>query len=236
MIRFEQGRWWLPDGEAHLQEWMTTVGVKVNDRLAYQRHKYLKALSYVPENRRRFALDIGAHVGLWSYQIIQDFKKLWAFEPMPQHRDCWHENMAGISHCILLPYALGETRGNVRIRSRTPGSSGDTGVDPKAECSSLRVSIDENEGEVVALRPLDEFGFSEVDFIKIDCEGYELFILRGAEETLLRNKPVLIVEQKPETGMEERYGVKVEDCLQFMSKLGAKKLAGIQGDYIFGWV
>lgn len=236
MIRFEQGGWWLPDGEEHLQKWMTTVNAKANGRLTYQRDKYIKALSYVPKNRRRLALDIGAHVGLWSYQIIQDFKKLWAFEPVSQHRDCWHENMAGISHCLLLPYALGETKRRVRIRNRAPGSSGDTGIDPEAERSSLRASMYEDAGEEVALVPLDEFGFSEVDFVKIDCEGYELFVLRGARETLLRNKPVLIVEQKArKTGMEERYGVQVKDCIDLLASMGARQREVIREDYIFSW-
>jgi len=44
MIRF--GPWHLPDGETHLQEWMTTVNRDVEGRLTYQYNKYDAALRY----------------------------------------------------------------------------------------------------------------------------------------------------------------------------------------------
>ena len=81
---------------------------------------------------------------------------------------------------------------------------------------------------------LDDFNFQNVDFIKIDCEGYEYFVLRGAEKTLLQNKPCIIVEQKPETGME-KYGIGITDGVKYLESLGAKRRASIQGDYILSW-
>jgi len=245
MQRFEAGGWWLPDGEEHLQQWMNTVnhretgpghglgpGLRDETRLTYQYHKYSAALPFVKQ--RRLAVDVGAHVGLWSWVMARDFQRLEAFEPVVAHRDCWELNLQGQANAQLRPFALGESDGNVRVRSRTPGSSGDTGVDPVAERSSLRASVD-SAGEKALLRRLDYFQLEEVDFIKIDCEGYELFVLRGAIDTLRRNKPCLIVEQKPETGMEERYGVTALDCIGFLAALGAKKRLCIQGDYIFSW-
>ena len=50
---------------------------------------------------------------------------------------------------------------------------------------------------VVQMTLLDHFGFTDVDLIKIDCEGYEYPILKGACETLQNNDAVIIVEQKP---------------------------------------
>ncbi len=94
---------------------------------------------------------------------------------------------------------------------------------------------DAAEGVAAECRRLDDFDLEEVDFIKIDCEGYELWVLQGAVETLKRCKPCLIVEQKPETGMEERYGVTAKDAIAFLAGLGAKKRLVIQGDYIFSW-
>jgi len=222
----------LPDGEAHLQEWMEKVGHMREGKPTYQYHKYSAALNFC--KNFRLAVDVGAHVGLWSRVMALDFAKVKGFEPMAEHAACWRVNMAHAAHASLTECALGEVEGIVRVQTRTPGSSGDTGVDPVAERSSLRAAVDEG-GQEAAIFRLDKFELEDVDFMKIDCEGYEIFVLRGAEETLRRCKPCVIVEQKPETGGFKRYGIGVTDAVSFLEGLGAKVRAGIQGDYILSW-
>jgi len=224
-------KWMMPDHEEHLQEWMNTVGDRQHGRLVYQGHKYRAALQYVKDRRR--AIDIGTHIGLWSFQMVHDFNKIEAFEPMPAHRECWVQNIGNVFDpklCELHSYALGADERTVYVRTRTPNSSGDTGVEPMdtgVEGDSSAVKVQQ--------RPLDSFGFADVDFIKIDCEGYELFVLQGAVETLMRCRPCVIVEQKPETGGPERYGIGEIDAVHFLESLGAKRRDGIQGDYILSW-
>lgn len=229
MIRFED--WWLPEGEEHLQQYMLKVNKSVGGRLSYQRHKYELALRYT--KLRRVALDIGAHIGLWSYQMTQDFMRVIAFEPVKEFRDCWRHNMEG-KNVTLFHYALGHKEGFVRMRVRPPGSPGDDGRDPAAERSSLRMSVDDV-GELVEMRTLDPFKFDHIDLLKLDCEGYELFILKGGIDTLLRNRPCVIVEQKPATGMTERYNVAALGAVEFLQKLGAKKRGSVQGDHVLSW-
>lgn len=233
MQRFEQGGWWLPEGEKHLQEWMRKVNDRRGGRLLYQGRKYRMALQFVKQ--RRVAVDVGAHVGLFSWQMAQDFAQVHAFEPMSEHRECWVANMGtGVERATLYPFALGEAPGMVRVVTRTPGSSGDTGIDPDAERSSLRAAVGDV-GEECELRTLDSFELQHVDFLKADCEGFELFVMRGAIETLKRCKPCIMVEQKPETGGAQRYGVGVIDAVKFLESLGAKRRGGLQGDYFLSW-
>src|SRR5690606_11886840 len=54
----------------------------------------------------------------------------------------------------------------------------------------------------VRIAPLDSRGLDEVDFIKIDVEGHELAVLRGASKTIEENRPVILVEVKPENEAE----------------------------------
>lgn len=216
MIKFDE--WYLPNGEEHLQRWMQNVNKRVNGRLTYQYSKYDAAKKFI--NDDALAIDIGAHVGLWSYFFAQDFKHVISFEPCDDHAQCWYKNMSGINNAELFQMALGETNEKISLETRTAGSSGDTQVNPQAIGN-------------IDMRRLDDFEIDDVALIKIDCEGYEEFILRGAESTLVNSKPCIIVEQKP--GHSARYGLEQRGAIKFLNKLGAKVRAEISGDYILSW-
>lgn len=213
-----QTGWHLPDAEQHLIDWMVNVNMPFKGRLTYQRAKYLAALEFVKQ--RRVAVDIGGHVGLWSWPMSFDFQSVVAFEPLSAHVECFMENIDDAANVELHKCALGAEPGEVAVRTRTAESSGDSGVEP------------DGQGEKVELRTLDSFDLQEVDFLKCDCEGFEVFVMRGAAETIKRCKPVIIVEQKPETGMEKRYGIGTTDAVQFLKGLGYRQARAIQGDYI----
>lgn len=210
--------WQFPDREEHLQEWMTKVNQYNKGRIAYQLNKYELAMRQLPATRRRTAIDIGAHIGLWSWNMAHDFKSVQAFEPYPDHQACYSKNMEAVSNWNLYYCALGDKDGSVNIRTRTANSSGDTGI--------------EDEGIKVNIHRLDDYEFTDVDFIKVDCEGYEYFALKGATETLKRWKPVVIVEQK---GFETKYGLRQAQAVEFLLELGATVKAQYSGDYVCSW-
>jgi FkbM family methyltransferase len=211
MLKFD--KWFLPDGETHLCEWMTTVGHRRDGRLMYQGGKYQACLEHV--TRRGFAIDIGAHAGLWSYFMAQDFERLVGFEPMREHAQCWHQNLAGLQNAELIECALGREEIFVSLECRTKVSSGDTQVSGQGK---------------IPMKTLDSFGFQDVDFIKIDCEGYELNVLEGAVETIVQSKPCIIVEQKGD--MSLKYGARKMGAVKFLEALGAKVVVETSGDYI----
>jgi hypothetical protein len=70
------------------------------------------------------------------------------------------------------------------------------------------------------------------DFLKIDTEGYEEFVLMGAER-LLEYKPCVIVEQKPKKA--QKYGLQETGAVKMLRKLGAVQRKVITGDYIMSW-
>jgi len=210
---FKVHGWWLPDGEEHLVG-MLAEHIGHRRRGNYQRKKYIRAMQYNKGKNRRRAIDIGAHVGLWSLDMTRDFEHVESFEPVAAHRDCFVKNVNGAN---LYPYACGEEPGRVSMQSAET-SSGDTTVVP---------------GDDVEMVVLDDYDFKDVDFVKIDCEGYELFVLRGMEKTLLREKPTIIVEQKP--GHAQRFGLKETEACDYLKGLGFRFKAESGGDYIFIW-
>lgn len=216
--------WWLPDHEEHLVAFLeTTKGGPVG---TYQAHKLSAALKYVRGWRR--AVDVGAHVGLWSRPLWGFFQDVVAFEPVAGHRDCWQANIAPPNRVpprTVLPWALHEREGAAAIHVST-GSSGD---------AWLR-SEEAGDGERAELRVYDSLPAIRdlpVDFVKLDCEGGELFALRGMERMLRRDRPAVIVEQKP--GRAARYGLGETEAVTWLEGLGATLREEIGGDYILSW-
>jgi FkbM family methyltransferase len=179
----------------------------------YQRKKYKMAMEHTRSRRR--ALDIGAHIGLWSLDMVRDFEVVEAFEPVATHRECFLKNVKGAN---LYPFACGDKPDRVSFGTPQEGHTGHTVVVP---------------GDDVEVVVLDDYKFTDVDFIKVDCEGYELFVLKGAEKTILENKPTIVVEQK--TGNGQRYGLGEKDAVSYLKELGMVQKSVMSGDHIMSW-
>ena len=204
----------MPLTEQHLVEMMTKGAVReVNGRLTYQYRKLEYAMKHV--RQRRCAVDIGAHVGLWSMHLAEMFQSVWAFEPNPVTADIWPWNVPN-SNATLVRSALGARAGSV-------------GLEGEAEHTGhTRISGD----GPFPLATLDSFDLKDVDLIKIDVEGYELDVVKGAEETLRRCRPVVVVEQKGEDG---RLGMETDGALHWLEWLGMRSEFCIGGDHIMVW-
>jgi len=209
--------WWFPDHEQHLIEWMRNpkTAVEINGRRAYQGSKQLAALRHC--RWTRVAVDVGAHVGLWSFNLAHAFQRVKAFEPVADHRDCFVLNVPTDKAAVVLyECALGAVEGAVKI-SVAPGSSGDS-----------RVAV-EGEGDI-PMKRLDSFKLTDVDLLKIDCEGYEENVVDGAHETIMRCRPVIIVEQKRK--MATRFGLQPQGAVSQLKRWGYTVAEEISGDYI----
>ena len=207
--------WYFPDGESHLPQWMANPKVRMflNGRAAYQGAKQEAAMSYCTNFRR--AIDVGGHIGLWSFNLAHRFEEVHAFEPVAAHRECFVKNvLAGHTNVELYGCALGASEGLVSIRTE-PTSSGDSRVDGPGD---------------IPMHTLDSMELQDVDFIKIDTEGHELFVLQGVVETLSRCKPVICVEQKP--GHAVKYGLGDKDAIPFLQARGYRLVREMSGDFI----
>lgn len=212
---------WLPDGEKHFPDWMSKNGELVDGRGTYQIKKLRAALAYCKQFR--VAVDVGAHVGLWSMQLAKRFSELHAFEPVEEYRDCFLKNIEGALIAVFMHHcALGAQHDMVSMAIPKLGDGRDTG--------GTHVH---GEG-LIDMETLDSFGFQDVDFVKIDCEGYEHHVVEGAREMLSRCRPCVIVEQKPRK-LLQNFGIKGEPAVALLRGLGAEVRAVMSGDYIMSW-
>lgn len=222
---------WLPEHETHLVEHMQQNRREVAGKLTYQKQKLDRALTFC--KRRGFALDIGGHVGLWSMWLVCEFKDVVAFEPVPALANIFRRNVTALN-CHLNECALGETEqlidmqvpvettGNshVAIEGQHPGTRGVQHPD------RIRLYRD------IPMLKLDSFGFNDVDFIKIDVEGFERAVIAGAEQTIKRSRPVIVVEQKKN---ESVYGDVVDAASKLLLSWGMVCGASLSGDQVMIW-
>ena len=165
--------WWLPDEEAHIITYFDAI-----KQSEYQPIHQQTVIKHCKQFRT--AIDIGAHVGLWARGLTEKFDKVVAFEPCDQFADILLKNapkVHTINRC-----ALGWREGHVAMAIE-PDNTGST-------------PVDRGKVGLTPMFPLDHFNLTDVDLIKIDVEGYELDVIKGAMETLRNNDPVMIVEQK----------------------------------------
>ena len=144
---------------------------------------------YLPEGGT-LALDIGANVGTWATWLAETFEQVHVFEP---HPDLWAGLTSLGPNIAVLPVAVGDRCGLVDLRL----------YDQTVHASIMnRTHLDAQGGDEqrgtapVPILSLDGAGYDgkPVDFIKIDTEGYEGHVLRGAVKTLQINRPELLIE------------------------------------------
>jgi len=183
--------------------------------LNYQHGQLQDALDYV-ENFD-CAVDGGANYGFMTYHL-RDFKTVHAFELFEPVRKCLEENVAhfNMSYAQVHPYGLGEQRKFVGMQKK--GTFGN------------HVHPDGRDGDI-ELIPLDEMELDACDFIKLDCEGYEPFILNGARETISNFKPIILMENK---GLCERWGISKEEQVGILLDHGYGILKEYKKDIIMG--
>lgn len=200
----------LPDGERHMPDYLRRSGG------SYQSPHLQRALEFV--DRWDLAIDVGAHVGLWSRALVQRFERVVAFEPLPQLRACLERNVVS-ERLQVVPMALGNEHGSVAF-DYDAAHTGATHVAPGRK-------------GLIPLGKLDDFRLENVDFIKIDVEGFELQVLEGAEATLRANQPVVILEEKLHGA--RHFGQEPYAAIKILEGLGAVVLDRVVDDLILGW-
>ena len=155
----------------------------------------------------RVALDVGANVGLYSYALAKLGASVEAFEPVPwcaASIESFRSPRIRV-HRIALSSRAGFSELHIPLaRGRLWPSRASLGTTQHAG-SVLRVPV----------ATLDSFGFAGVSFVKIDVEGHELEVLRGAVETLSRESPNLLVEVE-----QARLPYLMEEVFAFLRQLG----------------
>lgn len=175
-------------------------------------------------NKRRLAIDIGASYGFMSHGLLKHFQKVNAFELMESVRYCLRENLGNASRLKIYDCGLGSSIESVEA-TFYPKYTGHCSVIDNVNYQGIKKK------SVCEVVPLDLFQFDAVDFIKIDVEGYELEVLKGAKKTIERNSPLLLIEILRNNPFDTAMKVN-----KFLSEMGYTLLDSHNEDFLFGKV
>jgi FkbM family methyltransferase len=176
-------------------------------------------------------LDIGANVGFYSLILAHRSRAVvHAFEPVSStfQRFQQHLQLNPTSNVIANQLAMGARAGTDEITLTLDEDSGRASLCSGVSDGASTESIDLKRVDDY----VDEHSISKVDLIKIDVEGYEGAVVRGARRTIERDHPTLVVELTP-SWMNERDKQAIIDLekLGYRVRLlrGHQDFAGLQG-------
>ena len=192
----------------------------VPDDGRYQHENLMAAVSHC--RQRRTVIDGGAHVGMWSRTFAGLFDRVIAFEPSPDTFECLLYNIDA-PNVDCRNQALGAAPG--KIHMTLDGFEGTL----REKNSGARYVA---EGGAIDRVTVDSLRLDDLDLLKMDIEGSEVEALKGARQTLLRCRPVVLFEGKNEW---MRRGFKEDAPQRFLTSLGAEKFERVGVDEIWGW-
>ena len=138
-------------------------------------------------------IDVGAYQGLYTVYACRRARRVLTVEPNPMALAYLKVNVA-LNNChntIVVPKAAGDRREVVKLRIPRPAKKGHISTMASIVWSfkeALEIDVEADTLDNI----IDEVGLDTVDFIKIDVEGAEGLVVRGAEKTLKKAKALLI--------------------------------------------
>jgi len=155
----------------------------------------------------RTALDIGANMGITAIEYAQYFRYVAAFEPVP---DVYKQLLLVISKNgfkNIKPFnvAIGNENKMVKMKYRAN--------------NSFASSVHPHGDQQVQMKTIDELEFNDVDFVKIDVEGFETEVVNGAWNTIEKCRPLIQFEYKH--NLAKKFGYDVDQLIcKRLQKIG----------------
>lgn len=125
-------------------------------------------------------IDCGAAEGLFSLLIAKNCKKVYVIEPLPRFIEVLKLTFKGFYNVEIIPFALSDKVGKTHIISNNISSS------------LTRLG----RGKAITVTTIDKLFYEKkipISYIKVDIEGYEIKMLKGAYKTIKKNNPKIAI-------------------------------------------
>jgi FkbM family methyltransferase len=186
-------------------------------RLMRRGEPELKLLPFLVDPTR-CAVDVGANKGTYSYFLGKLCPRVHAYEPNPAMRGVLQRMVGG--NVVISDKAASNTAGPAVLAVPCHDDRASNNI------GTLCVNRLDGAYHPVAVEQvrLDDEHLTNVGFIKIDVEGFELEVISGAEALIRRDRPVLLVEI-----IEDHTGRPVADSVAHIERMGYHAMVVSQG-------
>jgi FkbM family methyltransferase len=144
-------------------------------------------------------VEVGANMGSHSVDMARACAPgaFYAFEPQPRLFQILCANLAmnDIGNALAYPDALGEAEGEAMVPPVNYLTTGNFG--------GIELVENNERGIKVRVRTLDDFELKALHVLKVDVEGFEAAVIRGARETIRRCNPVIYIENDRQAKQQE---------------------------------
>jgi FkbM family methyltransferase len=186
------------EGDNCICKWVQESG-----RLDHDQNMLPLVLKHI--KRGDTVIDAGAFIGdhtIAYSKAVGDNGRVVAFEPSQDAFSCLNYNLNRAKNTECYNFGLGSV------------TSGKSVVEVEGNAGMNYLT----DGGDIIVKTIDGYAFKKLDFIKIDVEGYELEILKGATKTIQKFKPKMLIEINQMA--LERMNLKREDIFNFLDDHG----------------
>jgi FkbM family methyltransferase len=188
----------------------------ITNRLEVKEIEVIKQFLQPPD----VCLDIGAHGGAWSRPLAKIVSKgrVYSFEALPYYASVLNITfkLLRLKNVKIINKAVTDKNGHISIVWKGEDGkrlTGKTHIRSASEQSENTISV-----ETVRLDTFFDKKYSEkIRFIKIDVEGAELFVIKGALNLIKNHRPVVYSEL--DTRWTSRYNYTVADVFNLFETL-----------------
>ena len=164
-------------------------------------------------------VDAGANIGTYALpaaRLVGPTGRVIAFEAHPRTFGYLERNVAAnAASCVTaLNRALGEEPGEIEMGFKA-ANPGETHVRAGASAGGVRVPMTTLDDAMA------ELGLPRMDYLKIDVEGFELPVLRGARG-IVAASPDIAIQTELQERHAARYGHRIEDIATLLTGLGLR--------------
>jgi FkbM family methyltransferase len=174
------------------------------------------------DSRRQFnqsvknVIHAGGNMGIYALEFAKECENVYVFEPADENFSALALNCAMVENIFLYKAALGNDNKPINVVNETADK----------QCGAWKVK---GSGKIPTLK-IDDLNLDDVSIIHLDIEGYELYAIQGAENTIKKCKPLLSFEI---LNHNVDYGYSQQELYDYVINLGYNSSLKVGNEILF---